>query len=251
ISRENFKSVIFPLPASELLFVGPAVEAQLKKMCINTIGDLADADRAMLKKRLGKTGLVLHNYANGYECDPVSVQNAQSGVKSVSNGYTFLHDVTSPAELRTASVALADEVAARMRGYGVKGRTVKVFLRTCELKVSGMQKTLDVPTNLSCDIARSAYELINMIDIYSMPVRSMTVAVSNLIGKENCFFRQISMLSPDMAFPNKREVLEETVDTIRARFGRSSVMPASLLKNTLGFDVEEEKQSCFRSVTIR
>ncbi|MEG0753876.1 MAG: DNA polymerase IV, partial [Angelakisella sp.] len=56
ISRENFKDVVFPLPATDLLFVGKAAAAVLDKLYIKTIGELAAADKATIKSCLGKMG---------------------------------------------------------------------------------------------------------------------------------------------------------------------------------------------------
>lgn len=247
ISRENFRQVIFPLPASELLFVGRATSAELSRMRINTIGDLAATDRDALIRRFGKCGAVLHDYANGLEDSPVAPTGSFTQVKSVSNGFTFLHDLIDPAELRTALVALSDEVAARMRKHGVMGKTAKLFLRTNDLKVMGMQRKLPAPTNLYASIVKCVLSILESIDRHGMPIRSMTVAVSDLIDMDGYEARQVTMLAADPYSPFKREALENSIDKLRARYGKNSVVPASLLGNTLGFDPLSEKQSVFRS----
>lgn len=44
ITRENYKDVVWPLPVSDLLFVGPATTRKLARYGIHTIGQLAQAD---------------------------------------------------------------------------------------------------------------------------------------------------------------------------------------------------------------
>ncbi|MCC8169630.1 MAG: DNA polymerase IV [Oscillospiraceae bacterium] len=70
-SRENWRELIFPLPAKDLLYVGKTTAGALSLMGINTIGELAAADKSSLEKRLGKAGTMLYTYANGLDDSPV------------------------------------------------------------------------------------------------------------------------------------------------------------------------------------
>ena len=60
-NRENYKSLIWKLPASDLLYVGRSTHRTLSKYGIHTIGDLACTDPDFLLKTLGKMGLVIHS----------------------------------------------------------------------------------------------------------------------------------------------------------------------------------------------
>ena len=52
-TRENYREALWPLPASALLYVGPATEKLLKKYAIRTIGELAGTERKLLSSLLG------------------------------------------------------------------------------------------------------------------------------------------------------------------------------------------------------
>ena len=65
ITEASFKEQIWPLPASELLYVGRATTERLRCYGIHTIGDLAKADRQMLVRLLGINGEKLWIFANG------------------------------------------------------------------------------------------------------------------------------------------------------------------------------------------
>ncbi len=65
ISRENYREKVWPLPVSELLYVGPATTRKLRAMNVQTIGALAQADPELLRGRLGKVGVMLWLFANG------------------------------------------------------------------------------------------------------------------------------------------------------------------------------------------
>lgn len=56
ISKENFKSKVWPLPAKDLLYVGKSTEERLKSSGIFTIGDVANCETALLSHLLGKNG---------------------------------------------------------------------------------------------------------------------------------------------------------------------------------------------------
>ena len=51
-NRENYKSMIWQLPASDLLYVGRQTRKKLQKLGIRTIGELAESDEAMLESHL-------------------------------------------------------------------------------------------------------------------------------------------------------------------------------------------------------
>ena len=67
IERDNYKEIVYPLPATDLLYVGPATERKLRSVGIHTIGQLAEASPKLLEYKLGKMGLVLHTFANGLD----------------------------------------------------------------------------------------------------------------------------------------------------------------------------------------
>ena len=72
ISRENYQRMVWPLPVTDLLFVGRAAARVLGQYGISTIGDLARFDRFALGELLGKQGGQLWNYANGLDGSPVA-----------------------------------------------------------------------------------------------------------------------------------------------------------------------------------
>ncbi|MCQ2386679.1 MAG: DNA polymerase IV, partial [Clostridia bacterium] len=54
IDRDNFKRIVYPLPADSMLFVGKQTAAALSDCNIRTIGDLASANPVFLRSRFGK-----------------------------------------------------------------------------------------------------------------------------------------------------------------------------------------------------
>ena len=59
ISKENYRDVVFPLPAEDLLYVGPATKRKLNRLGVYTIGELAALPLPLLHSNFGKWGEVL------------------------------------------------------------------------------------------------------------------------------------------------------------------------------------------------
>ena len=65
IEADNYKEIVYPLPVSDLLYVGPATTRKLYSIGVSTIGQLAECPVDILTHKLGKMGAVLHMFANG------------------------------------------------------------------------------------------------------------------------------------------------------------------------------------------
>ena len=115
ITRENFRRIVWPLPVSDLLYVGRAAEQTFQRFGVKTIGDLAAFDRQALFTLLGKHGVQLHDYACGLDRSPVSPAGQYTPPKSVGNGFTFPRNLQGREEIRGGITQLSDHVAARLR----------------------------------------------------------------------------------------------------------------------------------------
>jgi DNA polymerase-4 len=122
IDRDNFRSLVWPLPAEDLLFVGKAAAKLLCGYGISTIGDLAAFNRDALVSLLGRQGAQLHDYATGGEHSPVAPAGIRPVPKSVGNGLTFPRDLIGPDEIRKGLEPLSDSVAMRLRRYGLNAQ---------------------------------------------------------------------------------------------------------------------------------
>lgn len=92
-NRENYKSMIWKLPVSDLLYVGRSTNRTLSKYGIHTIGDLACTDPDFLMKQFGKMGLVIHSFANGWDESPVAPEGYSAPIKSIGNSTTTPRDL--------------------------------------------------------------------------------------------------------------------------------------------------------------
>ena len=230
ITRENFRQLLWPLPVTDLLFVGSAAARTLAGYGIHTIGDLAVCDREALVSILGKQGATLHAYATGAEHSSVLPARDQPPPKSVGNGSTFRRDLTTWTDIRAAVTALSDQVAARLRREGMKCTAVQVTIRDPNFRDICRQKRLIAPSCVSRDIAEAALALIEESWNVPSPIRALTVTGQNLLPEGEAA-EQLSLFAREaIDRRDKLEKLERAVDGLRARFGRGAVGPASGLE---------------------
>lgn len=233
ISRENYKEIVYPLPASDLLFVGKKTADALQSLGIRTIGDLASSNTDLIENHFGKSGEMLLRYARGE--DSSSVSAIEDDAKSVGNGFTFKHDLVSKEEIRIGITFLSEEIGRRLREKGLLCTTVSVSVKDDNLKVSGRQKPLARPTDLGCEIAETALGIIFGWWSAGKPIRTITLTALGLIRGDN-YGEQLDIFD-DVETGKKREKKrkrEETVDIIRQKHGKNSIIRGSLLDNEMG-----------------
>ena len=247
ITRENYKEILWPMPVSELFFCGWSTAQKLVDMGISTIGDLAQSDPIVLEKALGKQGPMLRTYARGEDDSPVRLYDQKEKIKSVGNGLTFTHDLTSDDEILTALTDLSDTVAGRLRKYQMKAYGIKVDIKDTSLKVVSRQKQLVKATDLADEIRKSAFEIVKEAWPAGKPIRMLTVTGINLAGADEdeqlSLFadtadgEKISLLSDASASHEKNESVERTMDEIRKKFGDSSIKFGRVIGNDIGVDL--------------
>lgn len=241
IDRENYKSIVYPLPVTDLLFVGKKVREVLSKFYIYTIGDLANSDKGLIVSRLGKTGELIHDYANGLDDSPVRLKSEERELKSVGNGMTFKRDLVGAEDILMGVKALSDTVAYRLRKYGFKCTTVQVHIKDPNFKTMSRQKGLAVPTDLAREISHHAMDLILQSWKMHMPIRTLTITGTNLIPAHQ-EIEQVSLFEPTEQYSRKKqEHLESAMDRIREKFGHNAIGFGSAIRNDIGIDEPGEE----------
>ena len=228
ITTENFRHIVWPLPVTDLLFVGRAAARVMEQYGIHTIGQLAAFDRDALIQLLGKTGGQLWNYANGLENDPVAPAGQYTPPKSVGNGLTFPRNLTTREEVRQGLALLCDQVAVRLRRHHLKAGTVQLTIRDPEFKDICRQQPLDAPTCTARELHRAAMDIVARAWRPNAPIRALTVTAHNLIPEAECAEQQTLF---DLQAPRRRdkvEKLERAMDAIRHKYGRDALTTGRL-----------------------
>jgi DNA polymerase-4 len=241
VNRDDYKEKLWPLPVSKLYFVGAATTKKLNWDCIYTVGDLAKADPKALKRRLGVNGEVLWRYANGEDSTAVSAAGWQAPIKTIGNSTTTSKDLTTPEEIRIITMLLSESVAERMRDKGFKCRTVQVWIRYNDMSSFQHQAGLPFPCCTAQRIGQSAVELILKNRRENRPIRSLGVRACNLLEDDH---PQLSFL-PEREKEQRQERLEETIHSIRRRFGHFTIERGIMLadRRLSGLDTQNESSS--------
>ena len=241
ISRENYKSIVYPLPVGDLLFVGKKTVESLRAIGIRTIGELADASEALMSSRFGKMGEMLLKYARGLDDAPVIPPEDGQQLKSVSNGFTFRHDLVSCDEVRVGVDYLSEELGMRLRGMDMKCSTVAVSIKDEHLSSIQRQRSISPPTDIASEIAAVAYSIITAEWREGRPIRMISVAATNLV-KGDSIAEQIGFFQNSNEEKRKKSKKREmAVDNIRQKYGGASITKASFIDTDLGISPSKDK----------
>lgn len=226
IDNYNYKDLVWPLPVEDLLYVGRSTKNKLNNLTIKTIGELANFDLKLLIMHLGKWGEVLHSFARGEDLGEVKKYEEHDEIKSVGNSLTYYRDITNDEDVETLLLLLAESVVARMIEYGYTyARTISLVVTTNSLTSFSRVITIDSPTHLSSEVASEAMKLFKKHFSWGTGlVRGLGISLSNFTNNE-----QIS-LTDDYKKRKKLEKLEDTVESLRRRFGRNSLNRGIVLK---------------------
>ena len=226
ISKEHFKEIVWPLPCSDLLYCGNATTAKLGSMGVRTIGGIASLPVEVMQRKFGKNGVALWKYANGLDDSRVAHQDYTAPAKSVGHGITCVADLENMDEARKVIFALSLDIGYKLRYMNLRATGVQLYVRNSELSFCSWQKRLDMATQDEGTIALAAYSLLEEKYSWRNPIRSITVTAIQLDSSQNP--TQLSMLL-DYERLVRREKLNESIDTIRDRYGKYAVIPALVL----------------------
>ena len=228
ITRENVADILYPLPVQDMLFVGHAAAEVLRRHGITTIGLLAAAPLESLTRWLGKQGESLHAMVNGLDDAPVRRWSEGEAVKSVGNGMTFPHDLIGEEAWKAGLMPLCDSVGSRLRAQHLKCCTITVQIKDPQLKVISRQKTLPMPTCLTKVIFREALSILQGCWRKDAPIRLLTVTASSLCGECEEETAQLSFLTDVKPDDPRQAKIEQAVDGVRRRFGKTSIAPGTI-----------------------
>ena len=226
ISKEHFKEIVWPLPCSDLLYCGNATTEKLGSMGVRTIGGIASLPVEVMQRKFGKNGVALWKYANGLDDSRVAHQDFTAPAKSVGHGITCVADLENMDEARKVIFALSLDIGYKLRYMNLRASGVQLYVRNSELSFCSWQKRLEMATQDEGTIALAAYSLLEEKYSWHNPIRSITVTATQLDSSQNP--TQLSMLL-DYERLVRREKLNESIDTIRDRYGKYAVIPALVL----------------------
>ena len=226
IRREEVQDKVWPLDCSEMIYCGRATTAKLAKYGIHTIGQVAETDPAFLKHLLGVNGLALWRFANGTDTSRVMHKDFVSPVKSIGHGITCTADLDGEDEVWRVILELSQDIGHRLRIHELSARGVQVYVRGNDLLGSQFQCKLPFTTQLPSEIANAAFRVFRERYRWGSKVRAVTVRAIDLVPQNTP--NQLSIfVNADKL--DRRERLQDAIEELRGRFGKTAITYATLL----------------------
>lgn len=231
ISKSNYKSLVWNLPASDMLGVGRSTNQKLLKYGIKTIGDVAKTDIAFLRGILGKNGEALWYFANGEENSKITREDYHEIIKSIGNSTTCPRNLCSENEVWEVMYYLAEKISRCMIQHGLMAKGVQISVKDENLTVKEMQCTLPYATRYPKDLADFGIKLFKENYVWTHEVRAVGIRGINLVSEDNNL--QCSLLYSQEKISG-HDSLENQIYSIRRRYGEEAVLRASLMRYSNG-----------------
>lgn len=214
---DEIPSKMWPLPVESLFMVGRATARKLRRININTIGDLACADPSLLQRLFKSHGILIRQYANGIDHTPV-VPNGEVPQKGLGNSTTVDHDVSTAEEAHMILLALTERVAGRLRRMKKFANVVSVTVTSSDFIRYGRQVRLESSTDVTSEIFSHARRLFDEV-WQGEKIRHLGVSLSDLTAQCE---KNMNFLSEDRM--EEMRAADSAVDQIREKFGRDAIM---------------------------
>lgn len=228
ISEDNFKEKVWPLGVREMVGIGKATENKLNKIGIFTLGDLAKAPVDILKNILGVNGIYLWQYANGLDVRPVVDRDHTEPIKSIGNSSTCKRDLINNEEVFNVMQELAFSVSRRLREAKLEACGVEVYVRNNELQSWNFSTSLEMASQSSIILVKSAMDIFKKKYKWSLPVRAVGIRAINLRNEGGGSQMDVFLNHENF---KKSEDIDTTLYNIRKKYGKDSITFAALKRD--------------------
>ena len=222
ITKENYRQLAWPLPASDLLFVGQKRKELLENIGIHTIGDIAQAAPDVLNRLLGKVGYDIWCFANG---DDRGFHPENDKIGSIGNTITPPEDIHTNEDASAIIYLIVNSICFRLRKHQMKVCCVSISMKDSQFNTFTRQCSISYPTDNVNFIFNQAYALFLKHYEWVHPLRSVGVRVSSLITRE---YEQLSLFEADEC-----EIcvnIDERVKVLTSRLGQLNVEKSAATK---------------------
>lgn len=209
------------LPVASLWGVGRVTAERLRQSGLHKVGDLRRAGEGRLVQMLGSFGRQLYRLSLGQDDRGVE---APGPPKSVGHEETFAEDCWDRPQLERELLALAEQVASRLRAQGLAGTCLTVKVKYGDFVQVTRSATLPTAVSSLEGIFPLAKELLGRTEAGRRPVRLLGLSLSQLQPPEG---GQIELFGREQTL--RQQALDQALDRVRQRFGRSGVVRGSLL----------------------
>lgn len=223
---DDIKDKLWPItPLSKVWGIGLRMEKRLNNLNIYSIYDLAHYPKEKLKAKFGVIGLDLYNHANGIDNSKIQDFKEVKKEKSISHSQVLFKNYNG-SNIKLIIEEMTDILTRRLRENKKQTSCIGLGITYSKEYNSGFYHTtkLDIKTD-DTDIILNTFFL--LFDKYynNLPIRKVTLCLSSLSKKDNVqlnLFENINDL-------NKKDSINSSIDSIKNKFGKNSLVKATAL----------------------
>jgi len=209
-----------PLPIQRVPGIGPKGGAELRRMGIKSVGDLARLPLELLEEAYGKWGVSLYSKARGISDSPVIGDTEDP--RTISRETTLETDSADPLFLESTLSYLTEKAAGQLRESKLFARTVMLKLRYSDFKTVTRSKTLEMPTAEDHTLFKTGAGLFRKLFTRRVRVRLIGIAFTSLTTHPH---RQEDLF--DSKGGQCWNGLYQGIDRIRHKYGFRSILRAA------------------------
>lgn len=208
------KEFLKNLSIDRMHMIGEKTAIVLRNMRIHTLGDLATAPVKVIEDRLGKSGRILWERANGIDNRSVEAARDQ---KSISKEETYFTDTNNTGFLEMRLVDLVSKVAHELREINRNATTLTLKIRYENFETFTKQITIE-PTASDHLMVPHIKNLFHSLYHRNRAVRLIGVRLSNFVM--SCVQGSLFEVS------EQKPELYKTIDNLKNQFGNEVVRKA-------------------------
>lgn len=239
--RSEIEKKMWQLPVDSLFMVGKKSTDVLKKLGINTIGELAHTNPDILELHLKSHGRVIWEYANGIDESGVNTEDVDA--KGIGNSVTLPEDITELSEAKKVLLKLSDKVALRLRKSGQKAGLICVEIKYNDFTKVSHQMVLEKCVSSCEGIYEAAVELYCRL-WNKTPVRLIGIRSGKLQSMDEP--QQLSLFDfmeeKGSVNEEKRKKADDAMDKINAKYGNKMITKAGLMNYGSRGDIHDEME---------
>ncbi|WP_018704623.1 Y-family DNA polymerase [Anaeromusa acidaminophila] len=211
-------------PMTDFWGISRGYDKRLKRLGIYTIEALAHADPLLLQRAMGILGLQLYYHAWGLDASIIS-HKYKSKSHTYSKNQILMRDYFVREEIQVVIKEMIGEVCERLRKHKEKCCEIQLSIGYSDKAIHpgfSVKVKLAPPDNSTGRISQLANTEFSK-RWSKEPVRSINVAALRIVP---AIHEQLELFNTD---DRRQTLIDETVDTLKRKFGKTSIFYAGSL----------------------
>ncbi|MCG8435911.1 MAG: DNA polymerase IV [Gammaproteobacteria bacterium] len=217
VTPAGVQQFLDPLPITAIFGVGPKTASRLRRIGVNTLGQLRHTTAAKLRPIFGRYSEKFQLLASGIDDRQVTPDSED---KSISNEETYENDISDRNVLARELLQMTESVCIRLRNRGLFAQTVTVKLREPDFTTHTRSHSFSPASNHTKQIYAVALQLLeNWLRQHpEAQLRLMGVGTSNFTSQH-----QLGLFSAG------DDGVDTVLDAVQSKFGREALVRGRLL----------------------